>query len=105
MPSSSAPLVSSSQIGLGCVTFGREIDESAAFALMDHAVANGVRFFDTAQSYASGESEKIVGHWLAAQGRAADSIRVATKFRPPFTGAGLSDGIRQSSARLQRETI
>ena len=56
-----------SKIGLGCVTFGREIDQAASFAMMDHAVANGITFFDTASAYSAGGSEKVVGAWLAAR--------------------------------------
>ncbi|MFN7563580.1 MAG: aldo/keto reductase [Prosthecobacter sp.] len=37
-----------SRIGLGCVTFGREIGEAASFALLDHALERGITHFDTA---------------------------------------------------------
>ena len=40
-----------SQLGLGCTTFGREIDEAESFRLMDHAVAHGITLFDTAEAY------------------------------------------------------
>ena len=53
-----------SSIGLGCVTFGREIDEATSFAVMDHAVAAGINLFDTAEAYAAGASETVVGRWL-----------------------------------------
>ena len=33
-----------SRIGLGCVTFGREIDEAAAHGLLGHAYARGIMF-------------------------------------------------------------
>ena len=36
-----------SKAGLGCVTFGREIDLSASFAIMDDAMEKGVTVFDT----------------------------------------------------------
>ena len=57
-----------SAIGLGCVTFGREIDATASFAVMDRAVAAGITLFDTAEAYAGGQSEEIVGRWLAERG-------------------------------------
>ncbi len=41
-------MLPSARIGLCCVTFGREIDEAASFALLDHAWEHGVRHFDTA---------------------------------------------------------
>lgn len=69
------------QIGLGCVTFGREIDVAASFALLDHALARGVRHFDTAAAYGGGASEAILGKWLAS--RKPQGITVATKILPP----------------------
>ena len=49
-----------SSIGLGCVTFGREIDQQASYSLMDYAVEKGITFFDTASAYGDGASEKII---------------------------------------------
>lgn len=68
------------RIGLGCVTFGREIDEAASFALLDHAWGRGVRHFDTAAAYGGGASETILGKWLAS--RKPEGITVATKILP-----------------------
>jgi aryl-alcohol dehydrogenase-like predicted oxidoreductase len=48
-----------SRIGLGCVTFGREIDADRSFEIMDYAFANGINFFDTAATYGDGASERI----------------------------------------------
>jgi len=39
-----------SSIGLGCVTFGREIDERTSFRLLDYAVELGINFLDTAEA-------------------------------------------------------
>ena len=61
-----------SKVGLGCVTFGREIDESQSFAIMDYAVENGIFFFDTAEAYGEGASEKIIGNWLRSRGMAGN---------------------------------
>ena len=67
MNSGNSPLAGRmGRIGLGCVTFGREIGETEAFAIMDRAVARGVTHFDTAQAYAAGASESVVGAWLAS---------------------------------------
>lgn len=94
------PMPEFSPISLGCVTFGREIDQAAAFALMDHAVTRGVRFFDTAAAYAQGASERIVGAWLASQGAAAKSVTVATKLLPPYTPEAIARSVQQSRERL-----
>src|SRR5690606_3142523 len=45
-----------SRIGLGCATFGREIPETTAFALMDYAVDHGITVFDTAEAYGGGQA-------------------------------------------------
>jgi len=77
-----SPQTSSPRIGLGCVTFGREIDEAASFALLDHALERSVRHFDTAAAYGGGASETILGKWLAS--RKPAGITVATKILPPY---------------------
>lgn len=86
-------------IGLGCVTFGREIDEAASFALLDHALARGVRDFDTAVAYGQGASETIVGRWIAS--RRPEGVTVATKVLPPYDRID----IRGSLQRLGVEQI
>jgi 1-deoxyxylulose-5-phosphate synthase len=75
-------MLPATRIGLGCVTFGREIDEAASFALLDHALALGVKHFDTAAAYGGGASESILGKWLAS--RKPEGITVATKILPPY---------------------
>jgi len=91
-------------IGLGCVTFGREIDKDTSFALMDHALDMGVTHFDTAAAYSNGLSETIVGEWLAARDT-RNNINIATKILPPYNAAGIRQSIEQSLKRLQLETI
>ncbi|HYF36805.1 MAG TPA: aldo/keto reductase, partial [Prosthecobacter sp.] len=68
-----------SRIGLGCVTFGREIDEAAAQALLDHAHARGVTHYDTAAAYSEGRSETIIGRWLASRRPDLQTLTFATK--------------------------
>lgn len=89
-----------SQIGLGCVTFGREIDEVAAHVLLDHAYAHGVVFFDTASAYAQGASESIIGRWIASRRPAAGSLTLATKILPPYEPARLASVVGESLRRL-----
>ena len=64
------------------MTLGREIDEAASWALLDHALACGVRLFDTAVAYGQGASESILGRWLAS--RCPRGITIATKILPPY---------------------
>lgn len=94
-----------SQAGLGCVTFGREIDRAASFAIMDYALARGITFFDTASAYGGGASEDIIGQWFAEKGEAAAQITVATKLLPPLDASALSAAAEQSLARLRMDRI
>jgi aryl-alcohol dehydrogenase-like predicted oxidoreductase len=89
-----------SRIGLGCVTFGREIDLPASFAMMDHAVQRGIRFFDTAAAYAGGASERLVGQWYAARALEPGAITIATKILPPYSAETITSAIRASMERL-----
>jgi 1-deoxyxylulose-5-phosphate synthase len=98
------PLVLPTELGLGCVTFGREINREAAFAMMDHAAAHGVRVFDTASAYGAGASETIVGEWIASR-RARERVVLATKVSPPYTPATLAAQFDVSLRRLNVETI
>ena len=50
-----------SAVGLGCVTFGREIDEEASYAILDYAVEKGITWFDTAESYGGGNARVWMG--------------------------------------------
>jgi aryl-alcohol dehydrogenase-like predicted oxidoreductase len=96
-----------SNLGLGCVTFGREIDRAAAFAMMDHATARGMYLFDTAAAYGAGASETIVGEWLArgATSLARKTVTVSTKILPPYAPTTLSAAIDASLRRLNVATI
>ncbi|MCB0186571.1 MAG: aldo/keto reductase [Caldilineaceae bacterium] len=93
-----------SSIGMGCVTFGREIDEATSFQVMDHALEQGITLFDTAEAYANGRSEEVVGAWMKARGTRA-KIVLATKKLPPSTPAAIVDSVEASLRRLQTETI
>ncbi|HBJ84764.1 MAG TPA: hypothetical protein DDZ88_13015, partial [Verrucomicrobiales bacterium] len=81
------------QIGLGCVTFGREIDEAASFTLLDYALERGVRHFDTAAAYGGGASETILGKWLAS--RKPEGITVATKILPPYDRIEITPSLKR----------
>ena len=82
------PIVS--RLALGTMTFGAEADEQVAFEQLDAFVEAGGTFVDTADVYSDGESERIVGRWLAD--RRPTDVVVATKgrFAPPPGSAGAS---------------
>lgn len=93
-----------SSIGMGCVTFGREIDEAASFQLMDRALERGITLFDTAEAYAEGRSEEVVGSWLASR-RVRDQIVLATKVTPPLSRQRMVQAVEDSLRRLQTDVI
>ena len=80
-----------STLCLGTMMFGGQTNQADSFAIMDYAHDQGINFFDTANVYNQGESEKILGAWL--QGR-RDKIILATKVNGPMgdnpNDAGLS---------------
>jgi 1-deoxyxylulose-5-phosphate synthase len=93
-----------SSIGLGCVTFGREIDAAAAFAVMDRALELGITLFDTAEAYGGGRSEEIVGQWLAERGARA-GIVLATKVRSPLGRSRVLESAEASLRRLRTDVV
>jgi voltage-dependent potassium channel beta subunit len=61
------------------VTFGYQVDERAASELMKTAYDAGVNFFDNAEVYADGQSERIMGAALRKLGWSRDSYCVSSK--------------------------
>ena len=61
------------------VTFSNQVDDSAAGELMTIAYDAGVNFFDNAEVYARGESERIMGRVLKEMGWARDTYCVSSK--------------------------
>ncbi len=100
-----------SEICLGTMTFGHGADEAEANRMVHLASDAGVNFFDTANSYADGESEILLGK--ALKGRRRDAV-VATKFFNPM-GPGPNDSgmsrlhimqaIDDSLKRLQMDSV
>lgn len=67
-----------SPLCLGTMNFGGSTDEAQSFAIMQKAVDGGVNFFDTANVYNKGESERITGKFLK-DNNLRDRIVLATK--------------------------
>lgn len=91
-------------ICLGTMTFGEQVDEPTAHAILDRALERGVNFVDTAEMYAVpvrretyGASERIVGRWFATRPGARDRVVLATKIAGPARHA---DWIRGGSVNL-----
>jgi aryl-alcohol dehydrogenase-like predicted oxidoreductase len=96
-------------ICLGTMTFGEQVDEATAHTILDHAVACGVSFIDTAEMYAVppkretfGATEKIIGNWFAARPGMRDRVVLASKVAGPSRGM---DWVRNGSANLTAAEI
>ena len=48
--------------------FGQGLTEDQAFELMDAAWESGIGWFDTADAYGGGRSERAIGRWMASRG-------------------------------------
>ncbi|MEH1878296.1 aldo/keto reductase [Nostoc sp.] len=69
------------------------------------ALEAGVTFFDTAEVYGMGKSEKFLGQFLQ---QTQQSVQIATKFGPlpwRFTAQSVSDALTESLKRLQLQQI
>jgi voltage-dependent potassium channel beta subunit len=62
------------------VSFGAQLDKGLARDCMAAAFEGGVNFFDNAESYAAGESERLMGQAISELGWARHSYVVSTKF-------------------------
>src|SRR5580693_1310975 len=112
-----------SKLCFGTMTFGDgrglfkaigQVDQAGADALVKGSVDAGVNFFDTADNYTEGESEKILGQSLKNLGIARKDVVIATKVYsrvgPGRNDVGASrghimDGVEASLRRLQTDHI
>lgn len=89
-----------SRLCMGTMTFGREADEAASTLLFERCVERGINFFDTANIYAGGESERLLGRLL--RGRREQFI-VSSKVGMQ-AGVGINDtGLSRRHIMLQVE--
>lgn len=105
-----------SRLCLGGNVFGWTIDEDASFEVLDAYVAAGGNFIDTADSYfwrkpgnSGGESETIIGNWMAARGN-RDDVVIATKVsslpsKPGLSAANIADATEDCLRRLRTDRI
>lgn len=113
-----------SKICLGTMTWGRQNTEAEGHQQLDYALEHGVNFIDTAEMYSVpftietyGNTEKIIGSWLAKTGKRKDII-LASKITGPgrgifedirerldFSAQSLEDGLHRSLKRLQTDYL
>ncbi|NLU68440.1 aldo/keto reductase [Streptomyces sp. HNM0574] len=103
-------------LNLGGNVFGWTADEATSFDVLDAYTAAGGNFLDTADVYSAwiegnsgGESETVIGDWMAARGN-RDDIVVATKAgaHPQHQGlapATLRAAVEDSLRRLRTDRI
>jgi hypothetical protein len=80
-------------ICLGTMTFGEQVDEPTAHAVLDRSLAAGINFIDTAEMYSVptraetyGITETIIGNWFARNRGARQKLVLASKAAGPSRG-------------------
>lgn len=98
-----------SKICLGTMTWGEQNTASEAFAQIDMALDHGVNFIDAAEMYpvpsraeTQGETERILGQWLAQSGRRNDIILATKVTGPSQRMAHIRGGPRLSAQHLEQ---
>ena len=92
-----------SVVGLGCNNFGWRIDAPATARVVDAALDAGINFLDTADIYATGQSEEFLGQSLRGRW---DRVVIATKFgskmddqrqgaKPDYIRRAVEDSLRR----------
>ncbi|PSB08735.1 2,5-didehydrogluconate reductase [Pleurocapsa sp. CCALA 161] len=85
--------------------YGSDYGETEVARAFETAVANGATFFDTAEVYGLGESERLLGRFLK---RTSQPVQIATKYFPlpwRFNRQAVADTLTDSLKRLQVEQV
>lgn len=89
-----------SPLCLGTMNFGDafkamlgQCSKQTAFDILDHYFDQGGNFIDTANSYQGGETESLLGEWMAAR-KTRDQVVLATKYTGPHRTSDPSINIR-----------
>lgn len=121
-PTPTAPgLPDEPHLALGAMLFGTRHDDAESFDLLDAYVEGGGVWIDTADCYAfwaaesgrGGQSEEVLGRWLAARPGMRARVRIATKvgcepLRPgsyPERTTGLAGDVVRAVARQSQERM
>ena len=100
-----------STICLGTMIYGNQVSEIEAIKIIERVLNAGVNFFDTADAYAEGRSEEIVGKALKEKRHSVVlATKVASRTGPGANDIGLSRkhimrGIEDSLRRLETDYI
>ncbi len=94
-----------SPLALGGTVFGDQ-SEAGWLAVMQAALASGINHFDTASGYGNGQSETLIGQFMATQPGRREAIFLASKAsHDEVTAARMTALLAQSLARLQTDVI
>jgi aryl-alcohol dehydrogenase-like predicted oxidoreductase len=85
-------------LALGTANFGRPTTGDEAEQILNRALDAGINLIDTANSYAAGESERIIGRFLARSGK-RKQVFLATKVHYP-TGPESTGPNERGNSRL-----
>lgn len=85
-------------LGLGSVNFSWLTNEADSFAILDHAFETGVNLLDTSDNYNGGQSEAVIGRWLAQGGGRRERTVLATKVYSAPMEWGSPDPARRSGS-------
>ncbi|HTJ30431.1 MAG TPA: aldo/keto reductase [Acidobacteriaceae bacterium] len=93
-----------SEISLGnWLTAGAAVEAGIAARCVHVALDLGITLFDTANMYAAGEAERVLGEALRSSGRGRDTYLIATKvFNPVGDGTGQGLSAAQIALQLDR---
>lgn len=99
------PNLSIPKIGFGCWTIGGEgapnpADDERSLAALRSAVELGYRHFDTAEYYAAGHSEELLGRVVRESGLAREDFFITSKVSPEHLA--YEDVLRACAASLAR---
>jgi aryl-alcohol dehydrogenase-like predicted oxidoreductase len=105
-------------LAFGGNVFGWTADEATSFSLLDAFVDGGFNLIDTADVYSTwvpghqgGESETVIGKWLAVAPSRRDRVLIATKVGKPMPGgkglarAWIRQAVEDSLRRLRTDRI
>lgn len=102
---------------LGGNVFGWTADRDTSFRVLDAFVDAGGTTIDTADVYSSwapghvgGESERVIGEWLAARPGARERVQIGTKVcsletRPGLSASNIAAALDESLERLQTDHV
>ena len=100
-----------SELCLGTMTFGENffniavVDQAGANQMVARSLEAGVNCFDTADVYAYGQSETILGQALKDSGVARDQVVIATKVRSSMSEAAMQGTGDVNNVGLSRQHI